>query len=468
MTIVYEKDLINNKVSLGQTVKGSLKSITNTTDSYLLPLSKQTLVNVKFSVEQTVTEFDYYYLNTPVGYFSVYPGYKGIPNEGITFLMDRNDNYNSGYYHFTVYGSSQGVFRDGYTLEITEAPLPTFGRYVTGSGNEENLSANNIIRGFTRSDSQDSLKVTTPILPKGVTGTLVTYLADAGNFGAPRNDIIKMGINISNEGGRAIGSHNIAAKEHKEISKLPSGDYFLKITGGDYNYNYNSNSAIESTPPREYTLYTSFFSVFTEKQTVAINSANNDHFHGWAKRLNTVMYNEEMKGFTVSSLLGQASDTSTFVVKNKASDEVDTLAYIERLKFADAAIALDTSGVGGQAFRVYQAAFNRTPDLGGLGYWISRMDGGASLKGVAQGFVDSAEFKALYGSNPTNELLVSKLYDNVLHRAPDLGGYNYWLGILNSGKGKAADVLAAFSESPENQAGVIGVISNGILYTPFA
>ena len=93
MAIVYEKDLINGKISLGQTVIGSLTSRTNTTDSYSLPLSKQTLVNVKFSVEQTVTEFDYYYLTTPVGNFAVYPGYKGIPNEGITFLMDSNDYY---------------------------------------------------------------------------------------------------------------------------------------------------------------------------------------------------------------------------------------------------------------------------------------------------------------------------------------------------------------------------------------
>jgi hypothetical protein len=155
------------------------------------------------------------------------------------------------------------------------------------------------------------------------------------------------------------------------------------------------------------------------------------------------------------------------VVTNTVTGEVDTLINVERLKFADTAIALDTGGVGGQAYRVYQAAFNRTPDLGGLGYWIGGMDSGASLKNVAQGFVNSAEFKAVYGSNPTNELFVAKLYDNVLHRAPDLGGYNYWLGILNSGQGTAADVLAAFSESPENQSGVISVIEKGMRYTPY-
>jgi hypothetical protein len=95
------------------------------------------------------------------------------------------------------------------------------------------------------------------------------------------------------------------------------------------------------------------------------------------------------------------------------------------------------------------------------------MDGGASLKSVAQGFVSSAEFKAVYGASPTNAQIITKFYENVLHRAPEPGGYNYWLGILNSGQGTIADVLAAFSESPENQSSVIGIIEKGMRYTPY-
>jgi hypothetical protein len=155
------------------------------------------------------------------------------------------------------------------------------------------------------------------------------------------------------------------------------------------------------------------------------------------------------------------------VVTNTATGEVDTLINVERLKFADTAIALDTTGVGGQAYRVYKAAFNRSPDLGGLGYWISGMDSGASLKGVAQGFVSSAEFKAVYGASPTNAQIITKFYENVLNRAPESSGFNYWLGILNSGQGTIADVLAAFSESPENQSSVIGIIEKGMRYTPY-
>ena len=70
-------------------------------------------------------------------------------------------------------------------------------------------------------------------------------------------------------------------------------------------------------------------------------------------------------------------------------------------------------------------------------------------------------------ASPTNAEIVTRFYDNVLGRAADTGGYNYWLGILDSGQASVAGVLASFSESPENQAAVIGVIGNGILYTPY-
>ena len=177
--------------------------------------------------------------------------------------------------------------------------------------------------------------------------------------------------------------------------------------------------------------------------------------------IDTLVYTSNSTAVVISKSGGNT------VVTNTATGEVDTLVNVERLKFADTAIALDTSGVGGQAYRVYKAAFNRTPDVGGLGFWISGMDGGASLNAVAQGFVNSAEFKSVYGASPTNAQIVTRFYDNVLGRAAESGGYNYWLGVLDSGNANVAQVLASFSESAENQAGVIGLIGNGILYTPF-
>jgi hypothetical protein len=145
----------------------------------------------------------------------------------------------------------------------------------------------------------------------------------------------------------------------------------------------------------------------------------------------------------------------------------DTLSNIERIKFVDAGIAFDIDGNAGQAYRIYQAAFDRAPDKGGLGFWISTMDGGASLADVAGGFMQSAEFANLYGNNPANADLVTKFYNNVLHRAPDSGGYQYWLSALDQHVLTPAQVLGSFAESAENKAALVGVTANGIEYTLF-
>jgi serralysin len=159
-----------------------------------------------------------------------------------------------------------------------------------------------------------------------------------------------------------------------------------------------------------------------------------------------------------------AASAGGFTVTDSVStrDGTDTLSEVERLVFTDGYVALDTSGHGGQAYRLYQAAFNRTPDPGGLGYQMTALDNGLSLSQVAGNFIASPEFQATYGSLD-NTQFVTQLYANVLHRAPDSGGLAYHVDNLLHGMARA-DVLVGFSESPENQAALIGAIQNGMSY----
>jgi hypothetical protein len=53
----------------------------------------------------------------------------------------------------------------------------------------------------------------------------------------------------------------------------------------------------------------------------------------------------------------------------------------------------------------------------------------------------------------------------VLGRAPDQGGYDWWLQQMNSNGMSQASVLSGFSESAENQAAVAQLIGNGFGYT---
>lgn len=143
----------------------------------------------------------------------------------------------------------------------------------------------------------------------------------------------------------------------------------------------------------------------------------------------------------------------------------DLLQNVERIQFNDAALALPGDTHAAQAYRIYQAAFNRTPDSVGLGFWVKQIDHGAKLTDIAHGFMQSDEFKGLYGEHPSNGAMVEKFYQNVLHRTPDAGGLAFWSDVLNSGRGTPEYVLAQFSESPENQAALTGVMDAGFTFT---
>ncbi|MEN9868386.1 MAG: hypothetical protein RL748_3976 [Pseudomonadota bacterium] len=174
-----------------------------------------------------------------------------------------------------------------------------------------------------------------------------------------------------------------------------------------------------------------------------------------------------------ASVVTVSGNRASYTVRHDASGyslvdgngNVRNLGAVTRIRFADQVLAFDTDGAAGKGYRVYQAAFNRTPDLAGLGFWIGALDRQVSLQQVAAGFIDSAEFIAIYGNNPGNEAFVTRLYNNVLHREPEPGGYAFWVNALGAGVTRA-QVLAEFSESAENKSGVAAAISNGISYLP--
>jgi Ca2+-binding RTX toxin-like protein len=187
--------------------------------------------------------------------------------------------------------------------------------------------------------------------------------------------------------------------------------------------------------------------------------AGNDKLAGGAG-LDTAAYAGAHDGF----VLAQGNGTMTVTDKSGA-EGVDTLSGVERVVFSDGALAFDLTGSAGQAYRLYAAAFDRKPDVAGLTYWIGVMDAGQPLLQVATNFTKSDEFTAMYGATRTPEVFLTKLYEHILHRAPDAAGYAFWLDSMHKGVSEG-QVLADFGESAENVAQVIAQIQNGIWYTP--
>ena len=193
------------------------------------------------------------------------------------------------------------------------------------------------------------------------------------------------------------------------------------------------------------------------------STPSNDAIKGNTGALNTAVF---YSPFISSNI---TSDSNRVITVSNSSDGTDTLTNIQRLQFGDGTtLALDIAPTqnAGSVYMLYKAAFNRSPDEGGMGYWLAQKDGGSNIvTNIAQGFVGSKEFTDKYGANPSNASYVDKLYQNVLGRAGDSGGVTYWNGELDAGRISKAAVLVQFATLAEGAALVAPTIAHGIAYT---
>ena len=151
------------------------------------------------------------------------------------------------------------------------------------------------------------------------------------------------------------------------------------------------------------------------------------------------------------------------IYKIKNDNSFDDITGIPKLVFSDKTVSaiVDIKGTfdqitglntnSGYIFRLYTASFNRFPDPTGLNYWIEQLDTHNDLQSIAISFLNSAEFKNIYGNNVTDEVFVNNLYKNVLGREADAEGLLYWVNQLEMEFDTRDTVLLGFSESQENK-----------------
>lgn len=334
-------------------------------------------------------------------------------------------------------------FTDGTNYQI----------YATATNSAGVVSAHSQVASFNVDGHAPSQP--TVAMSMDASGNVVTFsgTAEAGTL----MDLVRAGATPADYVEIAQTQVGADGKWSVTTSPLPNGDYTIVAVSVDLGGNA-TNAASRPT-----------FSVSNAGNITG--TANNDTLTPGAANIaidggagtDTVVINGARANFTLAKEVWGYGITD-----NVASGGHDALLNVERVHFTDGWVALDVSGNAGEAFRLYQAAFGRPAEAAGLGYWIWRMDSGSSLTQVAHEFMTGQpEFDALYGSNPTDSDFINHLYENVLHREADAAGYAYWLNALHTSPNARADVLVDFSESPENQALVIGTIQNGMTFTPW-
>lgn len=294
-----------------------------------------------------------------------------------------------------------------------------------------------------------NVDATAPIIP---TSTLT--LAEGGNqpvfSGTAEAGTMIQLVRISDatEIGRAIAKADGTWKI--DSVALPNGAYEVAAVSVDI-----ADNATSAASRMQYTI--------DSPLNLTGNSLNNRFTPGEGNNavdggagLDTVAYSGARAGFTIERGVYGVSVTD----KNGVLG-TDNLVNVERIQFGDTMVALDVDGSAGEVYRLYRAAFDREPDKGGLAYWIKALDtGNFTLTQISQMFLADKEAQALYSTDPSDSYFVGKLYAHVLHRPAEGAGFDFWVNGLKSAS--RAEVLAFFSESPENQAQVIGLINNGI------
>lgn len=181
--------------------------------------------------------------------------------------------------------------------------------------------------------------------------------------------------------------------------------------------------------------------------------------------VDTVVYRDVRENFQHDLL--QNGD----VTVEKPGGDADTLQRVERIIFNDGELLYDIfSSNTAFGYRIYQASFARTPDEGGLRFWINVLDqldqqGWTEYEKqqfLASQFIQSDEFRSLFGVDPTNEQYIDAMYLNVLFRLPDQGGYDFWVGGMENDGLTREDILIAFTVSDENVDNTRANLENGV------
>jgi hypothetical protein len=177
-----------------------------------------------------------------------------------------------------------------------------------------------------------------------------------------------------------------------------------------------------------------------------IGGAGNDVIVGGPGGNNTI---DGGGGINAAGFFGPSKDytivvgPSSMTVEDKVgTDGTDTLTNIQNLLFTDTNLSA-TSFIEAATLpaaqlenltEMYVAYFNRAPNAVGLDYWASRLVEGMTLQDIAKSFFEQPETVATYPPDMPVTDFVTQVYQNVLGRAPDTSGLDYWVQQLESGQ----------------------------------
>lgn len=131
----------------------------------------------------------------------------------------------------------------------------------------------------------------------------------------------------------------------------------------------------------------------------------------------------------------ERSQWTTYLATNSRLDLTTDLAYSE----AYAGQMIDS---------LYNRALGREADAAGKAYWMDLLANGVRIDYMGVLFYGSAEY---YNNSGSSSGYVTRLYNELLGRAPEAKGLAYWTDLLDRGIARPDDVAAGFYIAKESR-----------------
>jgi hypothetical protein len=180
----------------------------------------------------------------------------------------------------------------------------------------------------------------------------------------------------------------------------------------------------------------------------------------------SVVYNEFVNSTEHQGLVTAGTVTGTPL----STGDVDAFnrTFLQDVANANALPTVSGSSLGGTTNvttyvdSLYTTLLGRAVDPTGETYWVNKINNGASLNSVVEGFLNSTEYQALVtnstdpfpldsltsGDTTAATTFVDTLYAGILRRFADTTGETFWVDRITAGESPNT-LITAFLTSPE-------------------
>ena len=132
--------------------------------------------------------------------------------------------------------------------------------------------------------------------------------------------------------------------------------------------------------------------------------------------------------------------------------------------------AVATSFAGSYEYRAinvtadYNLLLHRGPDAAGLAFWVGYIGSGATYEDLMASLIASDEYYNVRGGG-TVDGFVTAVYNDILHRAPDGPGLQYWAGQISGGAPRYV-ISESFSHTTEVLSNLVQADYQALLRRP--